>query len=116
MPVTVRGGDILFNDGTTQATAAGALNTTAVLNATAGATAGAVGTYAFLNRPSVNGNPGGVTIGGTIAGSTMRYASAGGATSGTPSGTWRCMGFMSASYDGYQNLSSFGPTLWLRIS
>ena len=50
MPTTLRNGDILFNDGSTQSTAAtaGSLVTTAnVLNATAGATFNAVGTYVW---------------------------------------------------------------------
>lgn len=60
MPVTVRGGDILFNDGTTQSTAA------AVSTAFDG-----VGSYAILMM-AANTN---LATGGTIAGSSLRYDS-----------------------------------------
>jgi hypothetical protein len=71
MPVTVRGTDILFNDGTTQNTAGSTVNTTNVLNATAGASAGAVGTYGVTSRG-----------GGTLES---------GANLGFTAGTWRRM-------------------------
>ena len=71
MPVTVRNTDILFNDGTTQSTAAGALTTTAVLNATAGASVGAVGTYALVAVFSL----GSFSTGATFSGSNMRMVS-----------------------------------------
>ena len=117
MPVTVRGTDILFNDGSTQNTAAGSVTTTAVLNATAGASVGAVGTYACLRIvASVQVSPG-----GTVAGSSLRYSGVAvndagnflpaSTQGGTPSGTWRIMGFA-------QNLSTdwSNVTTWLRIS
>jgi hypothetical protein len=106
MPVTVRNTDILFNDGTTQSTAAGAPTTAQILNATAGASAGAVGTYADLKFNSVVA----AMFGTTAAGSNLRYSSGnGGSTQGTPAGTWRLMG----SIDSY-----FGSpaSVWLRIS
>jgi hypothetical protein len=109
-------GGVRFPDGTTQTTAASAPTTANVLAATAGASADAVGSYAFLGRPFTSGNIGGVTVGGTIAGSVLRFADGNGTLSGTPSGTWRCMGFLSASYDAHSNTSNFIPTLWLRIS
>jgi hypothetical protein len=59
MPVTVRNTDILFNDGTTQSTAAGGVPTAF----------GAVGTYAVLMM-AVNTNLG---VDGTIAGSSLRF-------------------------------------------
>ena len=119
MAVTVRGTDILFNDGTTQSTAAGAITTTSVLNATAGASVGAVGSYAYL----VSAVTGATAPGGTKAGSSLRYASsrivgaASGATSGSPipAGTWRCMGYDGTFTDAYNNVTGFA-TLWLRIS
>ena len=94
--------------------------TTDVLNATASATAGAVGTYATLSRPS--STSGTDTPGATLAGSSLRYAGANSySTSGTiamisgttPSGTWRCMGYSVASSG---CVIYAGATLWLRIS
>lgn len=124
MPVTVAGTTITFNDGTVQSTAAGAVTTTSVLNATAGATYGGVGTYIFAY--AVVGSP--PVPGGTIAGSSLRAAHAGrwgdqcgnfyisgNGTSPTfnstvaLSGTWRLMGYMNPSLQG-------GGTVYLRIS
>lgn len=121
-------GNVLTSNGSTWTSAAPpavAPTTTQVLNATAGASVGAVGTYAFLGPP---GNSG-YLPGATAAGSGLRYVAAMGygaiacgsyfATSitsdprggGTPAGTWRCMGY------GVTTTSGFGtPTLWLRIS
>ena len=124
MSTTLNSSGVTFPDSTTQTTAATAPTTAQVLNATAGAGAGGVGTYAFLGDAS-DGN---TAAGGTKAGSSLRYAGAvrsgnntwnylnnpapGTLASGTPSGTWRCMGYnYTSSYDGY-----FGLTLWLRIS
>jgi hypothetical protein len=59
MPVTVRNTDILFNDGTTQTTAAGAIPTDF----------GAVGTYAVLMMAANNN----LATNGTIAGSSLRF-------------------------------------------
>jgi hypothetical protein len=86
------------------------------LNATAGASVGAVGTYAFLRQPTVSGNAASIGAGGTLAGSSLGYSSTAGTLSGTPSGTWRCMGFMQANFDSYSNITGFGVTVWLRIS
>ena len=110
----------------------GALSTAAtntgrdwVLNRTALAQVGAVGTYAFLGETSgaTTTNPG-----GTRAGSALRYAgingnsgfndnfpeiSLGSGTTTAPAGTWRCMG-MSRGGTGAGPL--FPATLWLRIS
>lgn len=117
MAVTVSGTSITFNDGTTQTTAAGVPTTTQVLNATAGASVGAVGSYAFLRRINNVGDTRGNILnpGATIAGSLMRYADTS-SLSGTPSGTWRCMGYASAYYSGYDNVTSYGSTVFLRIS
>jgi hypothetical protein len=89
------------------------MNTTNVLSATAGASVGAVGTYAFL-VPTL------VTIynaGSTLAGSNLRYANAASTdfqyTSGTPSGTWRLMGYITLYGSDPQRVS---PSVWLRIS
>ena len=106
MPVTVRNTDILFNDGTTQSTAAGAVTTTAVLNATAGASVGAVGTYAnAAPTASITQNPG-----DTRAGSGLNYNMPFGSGPGSNIGvgTWRLMGGASGSHQGI--------SVWLRIS
>lgn len=94
MPVTINGtSGITFNDGTTQSTN--------VLNATAGASVGAVGTYAFLRYVvpiSTTVNPG-----DTLAGSSLAYAAMATTSIGVPSvgsaasGTWRLMGYMNNS-------------------
>lgn len=102
MAVTVGGTSITFNDGTTQSTAAGAVTTTQVLNATASAAYGAVGTYtyAYSSPPALN-------PGATIAGSGLRFLdSSGVAYNPGLSGTWRNMGGSNSGY----------PMLFLRIS
>jgi hypothetical protein len=92
------------------------------LSATAGATAGAVGTYAFLN--DITNSNTSLAAGTTIAGSSLRYAGMAVANScdtgnyvdifsGTPSGTWRLMGY------GQRVVGNFPDkyaTLFLRIS
>lgn len=81
------------------------ITTAQVLAANAGASVGAVGTYAFL-QPTATIT---LTPGTTRAGSGLRYAAA---FSGTPSvttaGTWLLMGGDGAS--------STGLVTWLRIS
>jgi len=106
------GPSVTFGDATVQTTAV-AVNTTTVLAATAGASVGAVGTYAFLRRTGAT-----VAVGGTAAGSGMSYgvviqvpcATTSVSGSGTPAGTWRAMGY------GYGGCGQTGGTLWLRIS
>jgi hypothetical protein len=95
MPTTLRNTDILFNDGTTQSTAA----------ATAASAVGTVGTYALAGL-----NSGSIATGGTVAGSSLQFANINPTISGALSGTWRCMGFTDSF-----NLAS-RITLWLRIS
>jgi hypothetical protein len=116
MPVTVRGTDILFNDNTTQSTAAGAPTTAQVLSATAGASVGAVGTYALMKSANTTA----VGPGGTKAGSNLRFTYANDVPtngfSGTAgSGTWRCMGNDPSGVDEYSN-PRYHVTVWLRIS
>ena len=131
MPSSLNGTGVTFNDATTQSTANNLpANTTNVLNATAGASVGAVGTYAFLGDNSI------VTTapGGTRAGSALRYAALGtnapwnnnvsrGATlangpfNSAPAGTWRCMGHSLAQVGDPGYTSNVYPaTVWLRIS
>ena len=81
-----------------------------VLSATAGATAGAVGTYGLFGENSVTA----AAEGGTVAGSSLRWANVTGAQGGTaPSGTWRRMGRTATSGAGY---NANQTTLYLRIS
>ena len=83
--------------------------TAQVLSATAGLSAGDVGTYAYLTR---NGNSTTYTVGTTLAGSNLLYSSASGLNSGAgPGGTWRCMGWVGGTPN-----STNTTTLWLRIS
>lgn len=117
MPVTVRNTDILFNDGSTQNTAAGAVTTTAVLNATAGGAAGAVGTYAFLTTVSVVQNAAAYNAGTTHAGSNLRYVNhANQGLNTAASGTWRSMGWAATSQGFYGETIGGGGTVFLRIS
>jgi hypothetical protein len=92
-----------------------------VLNATAAASVGAVGTYAWL-RPADTTD---YNAGATLAGSTLRYQGAptlGGSVQtvdgGAPAGTWRAMGrrLQQANQYGYWGNDQWGATLWLRIS
>lgn len=84
-------------------------STAQVLNATAGATAGAVGSYSLLQLFD------GVTVGtdGTRAGSGLRYATASGSSGTAPAGTWRNMG---GPVTGSSDPNPGRVTLWLRIS
>jgi hypothetical protein len=76
--------------------------------ATAGIGAGNVGSYAYCTRAVTETT---YDIGSTIAGSSLRYSSASGLNSGTPSGTWMCMGRAAGTPN-----STNTSTLWLRIS
>lgn len=101
--------------------------TAQVLTATAGASAGAVGTYAFLGETSATST----AVGNTRAGSSLRYVSVavtnswafnvgssypayGNYNTGAPSGTWRAMGDSRSA--NVNCLNGYPATLWLRIS
>lgn len=103
-------GGVRFPDGSTQTTAAGAVTTDAVLNATAGASAGAIGSYAFMYS---GGGPN-LGPGGTVAGSSLRYSAINAFPfanlSSTASGTWRVMGALGLGG------STGDQTVCLRIS
>lgn len=94
--------------------------TNQILTATAGATAGAVGTYGFF----YSSNTASVSFGSTVAGSMLQPAgikSGGGATDvaksgATQAGTWRCMGYSYYLLVAGVDPDWFGTTLWLRIS
>jgi hypothetical protein len=84
------------------------MTTANVLNATAGAAAGAVGTYALAVLVSGSGT---VSFGSTTLGSNLRPSSSNASPAGSAlSGTWRCMGVAAVAAD------PTGVTLWLRIS
>jgi hypothetical protein len=92
------------------------ITTDQVLNATAGASAGAVGTYMNAQTTSSATK---YDFGNTLAGSGLKpaaalrlAASAGQASATVPSGTWRCMGYSGRS----DNVNDNVTTLWLRIS
>jgi hypothetical protein len=96
----------------TSATNAGTVTTVTTsqtLNATSGASVGGVGTYAFL---SYEAGAGGeiLSTGSTKSGSVLKYSGTNTIPSGSPSGTWRLMGYL--SLESY----SIGSSLWLRIS
>lgn len=125
MAVTVSGTSITFNDATVQTTAAVTPTTAQVLSATAGATAGAVGTYMFARLGS------NLAFGSTVAGSSLLPTAASwsvykGFSTGTASfssgaaqsGTWRAMGTQTTIANGgaYNDPQIQGATLWLRIS
>jgi hypothetical protein len=77
-------GNFLRGDGSWQTVPASAPSTTDVLNATAGASLEAVGTYAFVFPAAGSGV---LAPGTTIAGSSLRYNG----TTTSLSGTWRTM-------------------------
>lgn len=126
MATTLNSSGVTFPDGTTQTSAGGAVNTTTVLAAIAGASAGAVGTYAFCGNTSATAK----TIGATIAGSSLYYAgvtgqwynnsnqaqSAASFFNGTASGTWRCMGYAPGADGTSSYIPKYPQTVWLRIS
>lgn len=104
-----------------------AVTTATVLNATAGAAVGAVGTYAFMSYTTNSV----VSTGTSIAGSSLRYRSAqcaGGRfgsgnyvttnEGGAPAGTWMLMGYIEGSYEynGVNVNNNNCPSLWLRVS
>ena len=77
-----------------------------VLGRTSGAAAGAVGTYAFAQADAGTAS----VFGDLISGSRLTPSSVEVNSSGSVSGTWRCMGIA------YGGSGSAGTTLWLRIS
>ena len=113
MSTSINGSTLTFNDATTQTTAASAaaiVTTTNVLNATAsGATAGGVGTYAYIKTLS-----GGSFAPGTNIATSLRYARDfySDTGSGVPAGTWKVMGWLYTDA-GY---GQYFPTICLRIA
>jgi len=75
----------------------------------AGLAVGSIGTYALLRQTTTSTAR---SPGATVAGSSLRYADAGGnAMTTTPAGTWRVMGQMVSGVAVATN-----TTVWLRIS
>jgi hypothetical protein len=98
---------LLRGDGTWQPIPVSA-TTANVLDATAGASVGAVGTYAFCKRDPVVSS---LAAGGTVSGSNLLYSNVGSASgSSVGAGTWMLMGQITAAN------SSPNTSLWLRIS
>ena len=82
-----------------------------VLARTAGASVGAVGTYALLQNSTVET----IDEGTTRAGSTLNYANVNGNRLSSPAGTWRLMGVNGYSGGGSLNTNN-RTSVWLRIS
>lgn len=88
-------------------------STSDVLSATSGASVGAVGTYGLFKQ-TVSTT---YSAGSTVSGSALRYVGLRNTAvySGTPSGTWRVMGYFSGEYwNGAEMVQS--STVCLRIS
>lgn len=86
MAITISGTTLTYNDGST--------DTTDTENTTAALSVGAIGSYAQLMFPGNNAHR---TPGYTVAGSSLRYATATNQTGtptapSTPGGSWRLMG------------------------
>jgi len=75
-----------------------------VLSATAGASAGAVGTYGFMRRTT----PTLAAVGTLLGGSNLEWGNAGGSGSGVPAGSWMLLG-----WNGNAN-GEASTSLWLR--
>jgi hypothetical protein len=111
-------GNFLRGDGSWQAVPASVPTTAQVLDATAGASVGAVGTYALLwdsvNRTNNQGQ--------TRAGSELIYANNSGDISDTgrsitaPSGTWQVMGVTGYVNGSANSSDAYRISVWLRIS
>ena len=87
---------------------ANSVSSAVVGSAITGLGAGEVGSYALCKTKSEYTT----SAGGTLAGSSLYYSSAGGnGISGSPTGTWRCMG-----YTKNLNQQADAVTLWLRIA
>jgi len=84
----------------------GTLGNSQVRDAIALGNDGNLGTYAMLKKTS-----GDNTSGSNVSGSNLRFSNAAGNTSGTPSGTWKCMGRSLDDATADQLV-----TVWLRVA
>lgn len=84
-----------------------AITATTVGAATAGIGVGAVGSYALLMKSDGIAT----SVGATVAGSGLKYSATTAASTTSPSGTWRCMGYLPQYTSAGTNI-----TLWLRIA
>ena len=87
----------------------GSITSDTGLLAGAGASVGAVGTYALLQVKDAFESTA-RAAGSTLAGSSLGFTAAGNLNGVTPNGTWRLMGQMNAATSGQANTS-----VWLRI-
>lgn len=86
-------------------------------SAQAGHSVGGIGSYALLSDQTTGFFVITRSPGDTLAGSSLRYASADGTIATAASGTWRCMG--RSSYGPTSSIATNNPirvTVWLRIS
>ena len=90
-------------------TVTGSVTSDTGLLAGAGASVGAVGTYALLQVKDAFESTA-RAAGSTLAGSSLGFTAAGNLNGVTPNGTWRLMGQMNAATSGQANTS-----VWLRI-
>lgn len=105
MAITISGTTLTYNDGST--------DTTDTENTTAALSAGALGSYAFLNYP---GNTSARSAGFTIAGSSLTYAGVSPlGASGSPGGSWRLMGALTA-FSSPKGTSHTSTSVWLRYA
>ena len=105
------GSGLSLSAGTLTSTAT--VDTSAVLSALVGLTAGAVGTFAFLqNRSDTTYNFGEVANGSNLypGGSPESYQNA------VRSGTWRCLGYCSARTGGGEEPYVYYASLFIRIT
>ena len=72
---------------------------------------GGVGTLAFLSRSTSNAS---ISLGQVVAGSSLRYSGVSGnavnsrlSWGGTPSGTWKALGYCSLNYSEFRAVTLF---------
>jgi hypothetical protein len=92
------------------------ISTNNILSATAGASVGAVGTYAQLRTANITGPLAIANPGSLFAGSALLYSTGGGSVSSiSPSGTWMLVGYLESLPSGSTG-GSQRSSMWLRIS
>ncbi|MNG08189.1 hypothetical protein D3C84_915280 [compost metagenome] len=71
---------------------------------------GQVGTYGFLVLTTENGQD--VVAGEVYPGSSLSWGSGAGGSYGSPTGSWKCLGYVHTSADDRHD----DVTLWIRIA